>query len=78
MERLGLCQEKRGLVEGRQRGPQICWWVKKCKWPEGDVISEMTRSSFAHLIQACNMFGQKVRKWNLEFFKRQYQLKEEV
>lgn len=61
-ERLGLGQEKRGLVQGRLRDPEICWRVKECKWLEGAVIGKMTESSFAHLIQACTRFDQKVRK----------------
>jgi len=38
----------------------------------------MTKSSFAHLVQARIRFDQKVTEQNLEFFKRPYQLKEEV
>lgn len=61
-ERLELGQEKSGLAQGRHCSPDICWWVKEYKWFKGAAISEMTKSSFAHLIQACNMLDQKVRK----------------
>lgn len=35
---------------------------RNVKWLEGAVIGKMTESSFAHLIQACTRFDQKVRK----------------
>lgn len=61
-ERLELGQEKSGLAQGRHCSPDIHWWVKECKWFKGAAISEMTKSCFAHLIQACNKLDQKVRK----------------
>lgn len=60
-ERLGLGQEER-LGTGQTGWPKICWRVKECKRLEGAVVSEMTKSSFARLIEACNVFDQKVRK----------------